>query len=241
MPFLAVQELLLIAYPKAFQLFKARTHAILLPPDRGLALIFVGIRRFLLQSQVVSLAAVLSICSWLCMQNPAFAKIQAKGNISNFENYAPNLYRGAQPSLAALKDLQKKGVKTIISLRLSKDETKQEREFCKVNNIRFVHIPMSYKTPEVGDILAFLGVVTNKDMQPVYLHCRYGSDRTGAMVGLYRVIVQNWSYEEAYAEMKEHHFKSFLLPLKHAVRDYAKSKPADKERILANSRLAGQL
>lgn len=199
----------------------------------------VRVTRFVFAAQVVSLAAALLIsCSF---QNPAFAKIEAKGAINNFENYAPNLYRGAQPSLEALKGLKEKGVKTIISLRLSKDETKQERDFCKANNIRFVHIPMGYKAPQTGEILAFLGIVTNKDMQPVYLHCRYGSDRTGAMVGLYRVIVQDWSFDEAYAEMRKHHFKSFLLPLKHVVRNYAMSKPADKERILANSRLAGQL
>lgn len=187
--------------------------------------------------QVIPLAALLLISS----ASPALADIDTKGAISNFENFAPNLYRGSQPSLEALQALQAKGVKTIINLRLDKEEAAQEKNWCAKHGIKYVGMPMGFKTPKAEEVMSFLGIVTNPQMQPVYLHCRYGSDRTGTMVGLYRVIVQNWSFDKAYAEMRKHHFKPFLMSLKHTVRDYSLSKPADKEQLLANSRRSGQV
>ncbi len=206
----------------------------------GLALnFFGGAKQKSTRLQVVSL--VLSFFLSICIACPALADLEETGPLTNFERFAPELYRGAQPSEAAFKELKKQGIKTVINLRLKKDDIEQERDWCEKYGMHFIHIPMGYTTPKLDVILAFIGVVTNKNLQPVYIHCRFGVDRTGAMVGLYRVIVQNWSYEDAYLEMRQHHFKPFLLSLKHAVENYANSKPADKERILANSRLNGQL
>lgn len=36
--------------------------------------------------------------------------------------------------------------------------------------------------------------------RPVLVHCRAGSERTGALISLYRVLVEGWSPEKAYAE-----------------------------------------
>ncbi|WP_282598360.1 tyrosine-protein phosphatase, partial [Pseudomonas chlororaphis] len=36
---------------------------------------------------------------------------------------------------------------------------------------------------------------------PVLMHCKHGSDRTGLMSAMYRVVVQGWSKEEALNEM----------------------------------------
>ncbi|MBX9876999.1 MAG: tyrosine-protein phosphatase [Candidatus Obscuribacterales bacterium] len=193
--------------------------------------------QFLSNLQVIPLAALL----FISFAAPASADIDTRGAISNFENFAPNLYRGSQPSFEALKELRAKGVKTIINLRLDREEAAQEKAWCAKHGINYVGMPMGFKTPKQKEVLSFLGIVTDPKMQPVYLHCRYGSDRTGTMVGLYRVIVQNWSFDKAYAEMRKHHFKPFLSALKHSVRDYSLSKPADKEQLLANSRRSGQV
>ena len=36
---------------------------------------------------------------------------------------------------------------------------------------------------------------------PVLMHCKHGSDRTGLMAAMYRVVIQGWSKEEALNEM----------------------------------------
>jgi protein tyrosine/serine phosphatase len=35
------------------------------------------------------------------------------------------------------------------------------------------------------------------------MHCKHGSDRTGLMAAMYRVVVQGWSKEQALKEMTE--------------------------------------
>lgn len=173
--------------------------------------------------------------------NPASAGIDEKGSLNNFARVSANLYRGAQPSQRALKDLERQGIKTVISLRLDDEDVDKERHLCADHGMRFFHIPMGYKTPDTGSVLSFLGIVTNPQLQPVYVHCRFGSDRTGTMVGLYRVLVDNWSYDDAYQEMRQFHFKPFLLSLKHTVRNYANTNPADKRQVLTTAKQTKQL
>ena len=42
------------------------------------------------------------------------------------------------------------------------------------------------------------------------VHCTHGQDRTGFMIGRYRVLVYGMSKEDAYAEMKAHNFHASL-------------------------------
>lgn len=42
--------------------------------------------------------------------------------------------------------------------------------------------------------------------------CQGGQDRTGLVVGCYRVWVEHWEKEEARAEMKSFHFHALILP-----------------------------
>jgi protein tyrosine/serine phosphatase len=35
------------------------------------------------------------------------------------------------------------------------------------------------------------------------IHCQHGADRTGALVALYRVVVQGWTKEKAVLEMNQ--------------------------------------
>lgn len=37
--------------------------------------------------------------------------------------------------------------------------------------------------------------------RPILVHCWHGADRTGAVVALYRMVVQGWSRERAIGEM----------------------------------------
>jgi protein tyrosine/serine phosphatase len=64
---------------------------------------------------------------------------------------------------------------------------------------------ISFKTwhAEDEDVVKFLKIVTDKDKQPVFVHCQHGSDRTGTMCAVYRVAVQGWSKEDALREMRE--------------------------------------
>ena len=49
-------------------------------------------------------------------------------------------------------------------------------------------------------------IVSDKERQPVFVHCQYGADRTGTMCAAYRIAVQGWTKEEAIEEMTQGDF-----------------------------------
>ncbi len=52
------------------------------------------------------------------------------------------------------------------------------------------------------DIVSALRVLVSAD-KPVLVHCWHGSDRTGVVVAMYRMVVQGWPREKAITEFTE--------------------------------------
>lgn len=151
---------------------------------------------------------------------PAFALAGATDKavkIPNFQVVSKELWRGSAPSEADLALLTKRGLKTVVNLRQSGASATKEEAIARKLGLKYVHIPMGFGTPSPKSINQFLAVVTDPENQPVYVHCRQGADRTGAAVGIYRMLVQGWSFDKAYSEMRTHHFKPWLLTMKHTV------------------------
>ncbi len=46
-----------------------------------------------------------------------------------------------------------------------------------------------------------------------YVHCEHGQDRTGLIIGAYRVKVEHWTKEQAYQEMLRFGFHPLLRGL----------------------------
>jgi protein tyrosine/serine phosphatase len=120
--------------------------------------------------------------------------------IDRFQEVAPGLYRGGQPTRAGFEALKQRGVRTIINLR----EEHDERELIEGLGLKYVYIPLDAWDP-VSDrsIKDFFDAVNEPANQPVFVHCRRGADRTGFMIGLYRIAQQGWSAKQAYHEARE--------------------------------------
>ncbi len=160
------------------------------------------------------------ILSVVLFTAPAFALASDTDKvveIPNFQVVSNELWRGSAPSEADLALLAKRGLKTVVNLRKPGASTTKEEAVAKKLGLKYVHIPMGFGTPSPKSINQFLAVVTNPVNQPVYVHCRQGADRTGAVVGIYRMLVQGWSFDKTYSEMRTHHFKPWLLTMKHTV------------------------
>lgn len=120
-------------------------------------------------------------------------------HLENFHKVSDSLYRSAQPSADGFKELQRMGIRTIINLRkLHSDE-----EALKDTNLRYEEIEMTAAFPLDEQTAKFLRIVSKKENGPFLVHCQYGSDRTGTMAALYRMIIQGWSKDDAIAEMKQ--------------------------------------
>jgi protein tyrosine phosphatase (PTP) superfamily phosphohydrolase (DUF442 family) len=107
------------------------------------------------------------------------------------------LYRGAQPTAEGIKELKKLGVKTIIGLR----DNHSDKDILGDSKIVFEAIPIKTWNPKEDDVVRFLQIVTDKQRQPVFVHCEHGADRTGTMCAIYRVAVDGWSKQQAIDEM----------------------------------------
>lgn len=112
-----------------------------------------------------------------------------------------NLLRGGQPSNAGLRELARKGVKTIINLRAA-DFNKKVIEEYHSDDLRTIHIPFYPLNPDDQIMIDFLKIMKDCDHKPAFVHCFHGADRTGAVIAIYRIIVQNWDKDRAIAEMK---------------------------------------
>ena len=131
------------------------------------------------------------------INNPNWAtKIELPG-VTNFHKVSDDLYRGAQPTNEGMKELEKLGIKTIVNFR----SEHPDKEELKNTHLNYVYIPLTTDDPDIKDIAFFLKVINDSSNLPVFVHCRYGADRTGMMCAIYRTIEQNWTRQEAVEEM----------------------------------------
>lgn len=153
--------------------------------------------------------------------------INANG-LPNLFIVSGELYRGAQPTTEGFKALEKMGIKTVINLRATHSD-----EYLMVGiKLKYFHISFKSWHPEDEDMVQFLKIVTDPTNQPVFVHCQYGSDRTGTMVALYRIVVQGWTKDEAIDEMLNGGFG--FHPIWQNLIDFIKDLDIDHIRKLLN-------
>jgi tyrosine-protein phosphatase SIW14 len=112
------------------------------------------------------------------------------------------LLRGAQPSAQGLAELKKLGVTTIVDLRGNRGPVARERAQAESLGMRFVDVPVNGWSPPTDEqVVEFLNLFQKDPTQKIFVHCYYGSDRTGVMVAAYRMAKQNWTADQAVEEM----------------------------------------
>lgn len=133
------------------------------------------------------------------------------------------LFRGAQPRADGLKALKNLGVTTIVDLRgEDPDKISWERKEAESLGIRFVSIPVSGWDPPSNDQVAqFLKIFRDNPKEKVFVHCRFGDDRTGVFVATYRMAYDGWPAQQAMNEMYFFGFNGIWHPsMKTFIRDF---------------------
>ncbi|NLI45954.1 MAG: dual specificity protein phosphatase family protein [Acidobacteria bacterium] len=141
----------------------------------------------------------------------AWAQPLARPGLPNLHRVSPELYRGAQPTAAGMAQLRALGVRTVVNLRSSHSDDR----LLEGAGLRYVAIPVTATSIGDDDVARFLRVVADPAAQPVFVHCQHGADRTGLMVAMYRVVVQDWPREAAIDEMVRggFHFHGIYEPM----------------------------
>lgn len=132
------------------------------------------------------------------------------------------LFRGAQPHAEGIEQLKKLGITVVVDLRGENRELiEKERRQAESLGMRFVNIPVSGWSPPTNEQVAqFLTLFAGKK-EKVFVHCRFGDDRTGVFVAAYRMAFDGWPAQQAMEEMYFFGFNGFWHPaMKSYIRDF---------------------
>lgn len=127
-----------------------------------------------------------------------------KIELTHFKNlYKINdsLYRSEQPSKAGMKQLETLGIKTVLNFR---NHHNDKDEVAKTNLI-VERIPLNTNKIAYADIVQTLKII-KQSKKPILIHCLHGSDRTGCMIAAYKMVYNNYTKEEAIAELTDAQF-----------------------------------
>lgn len=116
--------------------------------------------------------------------------------VSNWYKVDDHLYRSAQPDDAGMKEIETFGIKNVLTLRDFHDDT----EKVKKTSLKANRVEMSAGSVTADEVAAALRIIQKSD-GPILVHCWHGSDRTGTVVAFYRILIQNWTREQALDEM----------------------------------------
>ena len=117
--------------------------------------------------------------------------------VPNLHRLTPMLYRSEQPTSLGMRNLEKLGIRTVINLRAFNDDARE----LKGTSLRGVHVPVKTWHLETEDVVKVLGELRHPENGPFLIHCQHGADRTGVMSAMYRMVEQNWSADDALAEL----------------------------------------
>ncbi len=149
-------------------------------------------------------------------------KINIPG-IPNAGKITDILYRGAQPREVGFSELKLLGITAIIDLRgEDREKIVWERKHAESLGMRFINIPVSgWDPPTDEQVVQFLSLFRDNPGQKVFLHCRFGDDRTGVFTAVYRMAIEKWPVEQATREMYFFGFNAFWHPsMKSFVHDF---------------------
>jgi len=158
--------------------------------------------------------------AWLCIGVLPTACLAGElAGVPNFQKVNDGVCRGAQPSELGFKNLAGLGIKTVLDLRLIGEHSEADEErVVKANAMRYVSVPMKgMHTPTNEQVSQVLAILEDVAAGPVFVHCRRGADRTGAVIACYRIRHEHWENEKALGEARSYGMSWFERALQQYV------------------------
>jgi tyrosine-protein phosphatase SIW14 len=158
---------------------------------------------FMLSGRLIMPSLILAVLSFSVI---AKQEEPSHRELPNFHQINDHLYRGGQPKKGGLKKLSQLGIKTIINLRGASEDTLAEESEAKRLGMLYYNIPMSSidlpTNEQISKVMEIIEVAELAGNAPIFIHCRRGSDRTGVIIAIYRILCDCWTPERALDEAK---------------------------------------
>lgn len=141
--------------------------------------------------------------------------------LPNSGKVTENLFRGAQPRENGYPQLKNLGINIVLDFHNTGPEMEREKQTVESLGMRYVSMPASVISgPTDQQIAQFLRIVLANPNDKIFVHCNLGSDRTGVAIATFRITQQKWSVDDAYNEMHQFHFHTFLVSMSHYVKRF---------------------
>lgn len=119
----------------------------------------------------------------------------------------PGVMRGGQPNAQGWAYLRSQGITNVIKLNTGKPDTVPA-------GMTVLWLPMNWVDQTIGKPNpTYVWWAAENIKTGTYVHCSRGQYRTGLVIGYYRVMVEHWSKQQAWAEMRQHGFHPLLRGL----------------------------
>lgn len=147
-------------------------------------------------------------------------------NLPNFHLVNAGLYRGGQPKDDGFAELKRLGIATVIDLRDNDENALREKALVEKAGMRFINFPLgNWNRPNLKDIEKILAAINSAANQPVFVHCKRGSDRTGTVIAVYRIAHDGWNAKRASDEAKSFGIGWWEFGMKDFINDYFRDHP----------------
>ena len=129
---------------------------------------------------------------------------QTRAGITNFTKVDAVVACGGATETSALDGLKADGFKSVVNLRLATEpgaNIPENEAKAKAAGPELLPPAALGRAPDPKVVDEFLGVVSNKANQPVYIHCG-SANRVGAVWLVKRVVQDGWPVDKATTEAK---------------------------------------
>jgi protein tyrosine/serine phosphatase len=118
--------------------------------------------------------------------------------VPNLHQITPTLYRSEQPTALGFRNLEKLGIRTVINLRAFNSDDDEVRGTA----LRAERVKILTWNVDDDHVIDVMRMLRNPDNGPFLIHCQHGADRTGLMSAMYRILEQDWTVDDALAELQ---------------------------------------
>jgi protein tyrosine/serine phosphatase len=120
----------------------------------------------------------------------------------NFHIAASGIWRSSQPNKESIIRMRGHGLKSIINLRGDKETDNWESKLSDSLGINYFSRPIDSREKQDLDYLkGILALAEDSTNQPALIHCLGGKDRTGLIVGMYKLKYSTLPLSEIKKEM----------------------------------------
>lgn len=116
--------------------------------------------------------------------------------LENFFQLDEKVFRSAQPDREGFAALKEMGILNVLNLRDNHSDDRKARGL----GFTLHRVEMEAGDIETRDVIRALRII-KESTGPIVVHCWHGSDRTGLISAMYRIVFQGWSKVEAIREL----------------------------------------